>query len=296
MKKSIIFFLVIFSIYIDTGKSRSFNRVGSVGRAVSIDKSPIISFGHPGLTYMASTSSAAGVTVISGISARRKNEKATAILAKTGIKDLIKTKIHSNLISVLRTKFTVDDQFVHISKPDFRRVAALKKIYNFPDGDQHSNLAKISHGNNDFNRLPGSGKFLAVDSFATYYYDVKDRRVLELEIQLTYLVGGERQDRYRIEWMDKYICFFVGGQEDILQNNAQLAEEMAEEAIKVVSHWIQEDISGRYPRNSRPAAKVKIPWGKFKGELLSQDQDYVVLRLKNGVIRMIPMIWVKKIK
>lgn len=296
MKKVLFFCLICLCVPFSNSQAKKFKQTGTVDLAVKFNASPFISYGYPGMTYLASTSSAAGLSIITGVAARRKNQVATLELMKTRIRVYIQEETRKKIEPILMRKFQTDPGMIHISKNDQNNVSRLKDIYPFPDGQSHSNLAYITHGNNAFILEPNHSIFLNIDSFTTFYFDSEDRGIAECEILLSYLVRKGNKKKYDIKWMDLYKCDVTGGSGDFLANNGQFARELSDKAIDLLALWIEQDLDGKYPKGSKREGKVKIPWQSFKGEILDQDTEHVALRMEDGGIRILPMVWVKKVK
>jgi len=211
---------------------------------------------------------------------RNMNREALNTLLESGIQQYAQNEIASRMPNVLR-------EFDGLSVSDSVQLSL------------NSEEAKTQKES-----VPESAEIFAVDSHLAYYATSSKNSVAaafgavegvttKLEITITYLSPAPER---KTVWKDIFICELMPVQESLVDNNGLKAKELLITAVDKLLPWISRELRGEavesFPR-------VEVQYRSFledEGYLLSEADDFVVIRLVNGITRVMPRDYIREIE
>lgn len=153
-------------------------------------------------------------------------------------------------------------------------------------------------------KIPKSTEIFGVDSYLSFYAaDAKNSVAAsvfgavagiatKLEVHIIYLSPAPER---RPIWNDIFVCELEPIQESLVENNSFKAKELLKTALDKLVPWIARELHGEAYDNF-PRVKVKYRSSLWEeGYLLSDANDFIVIRLIDGITRVLPKDFIKKI-
>lgn len=267
--------------------TNKFQRIGAPTDFISASKTVIAVYGTPAIYVNINV---AGRNVGSWFGAI-----ATAI-GKSHDRNLNQAALNNLLASGVQ-QYTQDEIVSMISN-------MLRNSEGLAIGDSIK-LSSDSQKNKDQKtNIPNSTEIFGVDSYLTFYAaDAKNSVAAsvfgavagiatKLEIHLIILSPAPER---RPIWNDIFICELEPIQESLVENNSLKAKELLKTALDKLVPWIAKELHGEAYDNF-PRVKVKYRSGLLEeGYLLSDANNFVVIRLIDGITRVLPKDFIREI-
>lgn len=280
--------ILIMSILLFTScATNNFQRIGTPKDFISAGRTAIAVYGTPAI-YVDINVAGRNVgswfgdiaTAIGKSRDRNLNQAALNNLLASGILQYTQDEIVSTISNMLR---------------NFERLAIVDSIKlsfdNKKAEDQKTNI-------------PKSTEIFGVDSYVTFYAaDAKNSVAstvfgavagiaTKLEIHIIYLSPAPER---RPIWKDIFICELEPIKESLVENNSLKAKELIKTALDKLVPWIAKELHEKAYENF-PRVKVKYRSSLWEeGYLLSEAGDYVIIRLIDGITRVLPKDFIREI-
>ena len=267
--------------------TNKYQRIGSPKDFISAGKTVIAVYGNPAI-YVDINVSGRSVgswfgeiaTAIGKSHDRNLNQAALNNLLASGIQQYTQGEIESMISNMLR-----NSEGLAIS--DSIKLSSDSK----KNEDQKTNI-------------PKSTEIFGVDSYLTFYAaDAKNSVAAtvfgavagiatKLEIHFTLLSPAPER---RPIWNDIFVCELEPIQENLVENNSLKAKELLKTALGKLVPWIAKELHGKTYENY-PRVKVRYRSNLLEeGYLLSDANDFIVIKLIDGITRVMPKDFVKEI-
>lgn len=287
-----VIFLILFVTLCSgcTPTKFQFQRIGSPDHFMTIDKKATPLYGQPALYVNINVAgqnvaSWFGPTSIVGAVAnsvdRNHNQAVVDALIKNGFNEYTQTSIATTLSEMLSdiNRLQTTDMLLLSSSPEEakRQKDSLSTVEIF---------AVDSHV-----------AFLAgdVQNALAVAFGAKEGIVTKLEIRFNYLSSGA--ERRKI-WSDVFVCELeaIPFRESLVKDEAFIAKQLVKKALDQLQPWIKKDLQSE-PYDKYQRVRIKYRGGlKEEGWLLQNSETILVIRVTEGITRVIPKPYIREIE
>lgn len=284
-KKLLIFLLLL--LFGASGCASNFQRIGNPDHLIS-NKEPLTALYGAPFIYVdinvagRNTGNWFGVIGMAAGMSRDKNRNQQALdnLLKNGIQPFAQQEILSTITKVVN----------NAGGPIIKDTLLLP--------------ADSAKAKSMIEALPTKEGFFAIDTFVNFQAAQTDNQfgasigVIEgistkVEIHLALMSSGKER---KPVWKDVYVCELKSVQKSLVENEAALAKELVKTAILNLKPWIENDLKGQ-DIGKHPYAKVVYRnYTENEGHILHDDDDYISIRVKEGMTRIIPKAFIREVK
>jgi hypothetical protein len=281
----ILVFLLVASF--GCAPQKQFQRIGSSQDLVSVEKPVVALYGTPAINVNINVGgrnvgSWFGVigTAIGSSNDKNRNQEALDKMLQNNIQPFTQQEIVSMVTSVLD----------HVGGPKIKESLLLPV---------QPEAAKTMKGT-----IPENEELFSADAFLSFYAAASPNAVsasfgavegvaTKLEIQLNLMSPGPNRQPI---WKDIYVCELKAVQDSLVANEAALAKKLIKSAIENLKPWIEKDLQG-HDLSGLPYVSVQYRSGlQNEGRLLEDGDDYLSIRLKDGMTWVIPKCFVRDVK